>query len=65
MNYAEVSLRVMEHQYQDAVRRGIGDLYLAYVNVLAARRTVYYSQVSARGWDEVAASPRSCSRRRN
>ena len=36
------SLRVMEHQYQDAVRRGIGDLYLAYVNVLAARRTVHY-----------------------
>ena len=47
--YAEVSLRVMEHQYQDAVRRGIGDLYAAYVDVLAARRTVHYSQVNAQG----------------
>jgi cobalt-zinc-cadmium efflux system outer membrane protein len=51
-NYAEVSLRVMEHQYQDAVRRGIGDLYLAYVDILAARRTVHYVQVNARGTEE-------------
>ncbi len=50
--YAEVALKVMEHQYQDAVRRGIGDLYLAYVDVLAARRTVRYAQVNARGMDE-------------
>jgi cobalt-zinc-cadmium efflux system outer membrane protein len=51
-NYAEVSLRVMEHQYQDAVRRGIGELYLAYVDALAARRTVHYAQVFAQGTDE-------------
>src|SRR5262249_27895613 len=51
-NYAEVSLRVMEHQYQDAVRRGIGDLYLAYVDALAARRTVHYAQVNAQGTDD-------------
>jgi cobalt-zinc-cadmium efflux system outer membrane protein len=50
--YAEVSLRVMEQQYQDAVRRGIGDLYLAYVDVLAARRTVHYSRINAQGIDE-------------
>ena len=42
----------MEQQYQDAVRRGIGDLYLAYVDVLAARRTVYYARVNAQGTDE-------------
>ena len=52
MRYAEVALRVMEQQYQDAVRRGIGDLYLAYVDALAARRTVYYAQVFAQGTDE-------------
>jgi outer membrane protein, heavy metal efflux system len=51
--YAEASLRVMEHQYQDAVRRGIGELYLAYVDVLVARRTVQYSQVNAHGLDEL------------
>ncbi len=50
--YAELSLRVMEQQYQDAVRRGIGDLYLAYVDVLAARRTVRYARVNAQGTDE-------------
>jgi cobalt-zinc-cadmium efflux system outer membrane protein len=50
--YAEVSLRVMELQYQDAVRRGIGDLYLAYVDALAARRTVHYAQVNAQGINE-------------
>lgn len=49
MDYAEVSLRVMEHQYQDAVRRGIGELYNAYVDVLSARRTVYYARVNAQG----------------
>lgn len=53
MDYAEVSLRVMEHQYRDAVRRGIGELYMAFVDVLAARRTVHYAEVNARGWDEV------------
>ncbi len=52
MTYAEVSLHVMEHQYQDAVRRGIGDLYLAYVDVLAARRTVHFARRFARGTDE-------------
>lgn len=51
--YAELSLRVMEHQYQDAVRRGIGELYLAYVDALAARRTVHYAEVNARGVDEI------------
>jgi cobalt-zinc-cadmium efflux system outer membrane protein len=53
MNYAELSLRVMEHQYQDAVRRGIGDLCLAFVDALAARRTVHYAEVNARGVDEI------------
>jgi cobalt-zinc-cadmium efflux system outer membrane protein len=42
----------MELQYRDAVRLGIGDLYLAYVDVLAARRTVDYARVNAQGVDE-------------
>jgi outer membrane protein, heavy metal efflux system len=56
--YATDSLRVMELQYRDAVRRGIGDLYLAYVDVLAARRTVEYSRVNAKGVDELLRSTR-------
>ena len=51
-------LRVTEHQYQDAVRRGINDLYLAYVDVLAARRTVHYRPVFARGTDKFLSGDR-------
>ncbi len=51
MTYAERALMVMERQYQDAVRRGLGDLYTAYVDVLAARRTVQYARNFARGAD--------------
>src|SRR5205823_3383445 len=53
MTYADLSLHVMEGQYQDAVRLGLGGLYVAYVDVLAARRTVLYAQVNARGLDQV------------
>src|SRR5262249_51469308 len=40
-----------EQQYQDAVRTGLGGLYGAYVEVLAARRTVSYAEVNVRGMD--------------
>ena len=53
ITYAEVTLKVMEQQYQDAVRRGIGDVSMAYVDVLVARRTLHYAEVNARGVDEV------------
>jgi cobalt-zinc-cadmium efflux system outer membrane protein len=53
MTYAELALHVMENQYQDWVRLGIGSLYMAYVDVLMARRTVHYAQVNARGLEEV------------
>ena len=49
--YAELALYVMERQYQDAVRTGLGGLYVAYVDVLAARRTVHYAQVNVQGMD--------------
>src|SRR5262245_54858135 len=51
--YADLALHVMERQYQDAVRTGLGGLSVAYVDVLAARRTVRYAQVNARGLDPV------------
>jgi outer membrane protein, heavy metal efflux system len=51
--YAEVVLRVTENQYQDVVRLGLNNVYIAYVDVLAARQTVRYSRVSVEGWDKV------------
>jgi cobalt-zinc-cadmium efflux system outer membrane protein len=38
--------RVLEAQYQDAVRMAIDNLYTAYVDVLAARQTMIYSRKS-------------------
>jgi cobalt-zinc-cadmium efflux system outer membrane protein len=42
----------LEAQYQDAVRVQIGQLYNAFVNVLAERGTVRYAEASVRGMDE-------------
>lgn len=53
MNLAEVALRVREHHYQDAVRRGISALSLADVDVLAGRRSVPWAEVNARGVAEI------------
>jgi cobalt-zinc-cadmium efflux system outer membrane protein len=47
--------RVLEAQYQDAVRGTIDNLYLAFVDVLAARQTVIYSRTSVAGFQEVLA----------
>jgi cobalt-zinc-cadmium efflux system outer membrane protein len=38
--------RVLEAQYQDAVRMAIDNLYTAYLDVLAARQTVIYARKS-------------------
>jgi outer membrane protein, heavy metal efflux system len=46
MAYAARALQVMEAQYQDEVRRSLQGLYIAYVDALAARQTVYYAQTS-------------------
>ena len=43
----------MEAQYQNEVRLAIQNLYIAYVDVLAARETVRYLQTSIKGLDEV------------
>ncbi|ODU00918.1 MAG: hypothetical protein ABS79_02595 [Planctomycetes bacterium SCN 63-9] len=46
-------LHVLEAQYQDAVRLQIGNLYMAYVDAIAARETVLYSQTAVAGLDQV------------
>jgi cobalt-zinc-cadmium efflux system outer membrane protein len=45
--------RVLEAQYQDAVRLTIGQLYVAYVDALAARETVRYAQASVDNFDKL------------
>jgi len=47
--YATRAKRVIEAQYQDAVRNSIDTLYGAYVDVLAARQTVRYSNAGIVG----------------
>jgi cobalt-zinc-cadmium efflux system outer membrane protein len=47
--------RVIEAQYQDAVRLQIDNLYTAYVDVLAARETVRYAAKSVSGLQALVA----------
>jgi cobalt-zinc-cadmium efflux system outer membrane protein len=47
--YATAATRVIEAQYQDAVRMRIDDLYGAFVDVLDARQTVRFSRRSVGG----------------
>jgi cobalt-zinc-cadmium efflux system outer membrane protein len=51
--------RVIEAQFQDAVRLKIGELYAAYVDVLAARETVRYAQSSIQGLDRIVDAARA------
>lgn len=51
--YAELVMRVTENQYQNAVRLGLDNVYLAYVDVLAARQTVRYSRVTVEGLEKL------------
>ncbi len=45
--------RVLEAQFQDAVRIEIDNIYTAWVDVLAARETIRYAQASVSGLGEV------------
>jgi cobalt-zinc-cadmium efflux system outer membrane protein len=47
--------RVLEAQFQDAVRNRIDDVYGAYVTVLGARQTVRYAVASVRGLERLTA----------
>lgn len=51
--------KVLEAQFQDAVRLQIDNLYTAFVDVLAARETVRYSQASVDGLTQVLKITRS------
>jgi cobalt-zinc-cadmium efflux system outer membrane protein len=51
--------RVVEAQYQDAVRLQIDNLYTAFVDVLAARETVRYGEASREGLRRVLDLTRS------
>ncbi len=48
-NYASTAKRVIEAQYQDAVRNRIDDVYGAYTDVLGARQTVRFARTSVEG----------------
>ena len=47
--YATRAKRTIEAQYQNAVRGNIDQLYTSFLNVLAARQTVYYARESIKG----------------
>lgn len=49
VHVAEQARRVLEAQYQDAVRLEIDNLYMAFVDVLEARETVRYARASLDG----------------
>jgi cobalt-zinc-cadmium efflux system outer membrane protein len=53
MDYAARALCVTEAQYQDAARIEIGNLYTAFVDVLAARQIVRYARASVNGLDRL------------
>lgn len=50
---AESAMRVVEAQFQDAVRLEIEVLYANFIDVLAARETIRYAETSAQGLDEL------------
>jgi cobalt-zinc-cadmium efflux system outer membrane protein len=50
---ADRALHVLEAQYQDAVRVQIGNLYMAYVDAIAARETVRYTKTAVGGLEQV------------
>jgi cobalt-zinc-cadmium efflux system outer membrane protein len=59
MEVASRARRVLEAQYQDAVRLEIDNLYTAFVNVLGERETVRYAETSVTGLREVLTTTRA------
>ena len=62
MALASRALKVQEAQFQDAVRMAIQNLYSTYVDVLAARQTVIYAQVSVNGSEKFLATTQTLKR---
>jgi len=56
MASAHQARRTVEAQFQDAVRQEVDSLYTAYVDVLAARETLRFSQASLVAIDQAVAS---------
>ncbi len=56
---AQQAKRVLEAQYQDAVRLQIDNLYTAYVDVLAARQTLRATRTGLAGLGEVVKTTRN------
>jgi cobalt-zinc-cadmium efflux system outer membrane protein len=52
--YASQALRVVEAQYQDAVRLEIQNVYTAYVDVLSARQIARYAKASVEGFERLS-----------
>jgi cobalt-zinc-cadmium efflux system outer membrane protein len=52
------AVRVLEAQYQDAVRLEIDNLYTSFVNVLGERETVRYAEASVEGLHRVLSTTR-------
>ncbi|HZZ80331.1 MAG TPA: TolC family protein, partial [Gemmataceae bacterium] len=50
---AQTAKRVLESQYQDAVRLEIDNLFTAYIDVLRAHATVRYAEVGLKGISEI------------
>jgi cobalt-zinc-cadmium efflux system outer membrane protein len=59
LEVASRAKRVLEAQFQDAVRLEIDNLYTAWVDVLAARETVRYARTSVDGLSEVVKKTRA------
>jgi cobalt-zinc-cadmium efflux system outer membrane protein len=59
INVASRASRVLEAQYQDAVRVEIDNLYTAFVNVLGERETVRYAEASVAGLRRVLDTTRA------
>lgn len=51
--YASQAMRVVEAQYQDAVRIEIQNVYTAYIDVLSARQIARYAKASVEGFDRL------------
>lgn len=51
--YASQALRVVEAQYQDAVRVEMQNVYTAYVDVLSARQIARYAKASVEGFERL------------
>jgi cobalt-zinc-cadmium efflux system outer membrane protein len=53
INYSTQALKVTEAQYQDVVRLEINNLSMAFIDVLAARQTVWYTRASVAGLERL------------